>query len=83
MLMRSETIGLRVCGNCEYVEGGPYFEEIEKLERAYLKYVRNEHSCLILLRRQASHLKNVKVLCRKENTEMGVFDEVCALWKKK
>jgi hypothetical protein len=63
--------------------GSPEPEEIEKLERAYLKYVDNEHACLALLRRCANHLKETKVCCQKENTPMGTFEEACALWKKK
>jgi len=83
MSLKSETVMLRVCGNCTYANGGLTHSEIEKLERAYLRYVETEHAYLVLLRRCANHLKGAKVLCRKENTEMGVFEEACALWKKK
>jgi len=81
--LKSKTVTLRVCGNCTHAKGSTKPEEIEKLERAYLKYVENEHAYLALLRRCANHLKEAKVFCQKENTEMGVFEEACALWKKK
>jgi hypothetical protein len=82
-LLKSETVMLRICGNCAHAKGGFEPEEIEKLERAYSGYVKNEHVYLALLRRCATHLKDAKVLCRKEDTEMGVFEEACAFWKGK
>ena len=83
MWLRSETVVLKVCGNCAYAKGSFEQEEIRKFERAYLEYDENQHAYLALLRRCADHLKEAKVLCRKENTEVGVFEEACALWKKK
>jgi hypothetical protein len=83
MSLRSETFVLRVCGNCAHAKGSSEPEEIEELKRAYSRYVKSEHACLALLRRFANHLKDAKVLCQKENTEMCVFEEACAFWKEK
>jgi hypothetical protein len=83
MPMKSRMVALRICGNCAHAKGSLRYEEIDKLERAYVKYFENERAFLALLRRQAKRLKETKILCRKENTEMSVFEEACAFWKKK
>ncbi len=82
MSLKSETIVFRVCGNCAYAKGSSLTEDIEKLEDAYLECI-NQHAHLIVLRRQANHLKDATVVCRKENAEMSVFEASCAFWKKK
>ena len=79
-MLKNETVMLRICGNCAHAKGRPESEEMEKLESVYPKH----QSCayLALLRRSAE-LRTAKVLCRKENTEVGVLEEACAFWKEK
>jgi hypothetical protein len=83
MSLKNETVVLRVCGNCKYANGGLAHSEVAKFEKAYLNYVEAQHVYLASLRRSANHLKDAKVFCRKENSEMGVFEEACALWRKR
>ena len=47
---------LRICGNCAHAKGRPESEEIEKLERAYLKH--QYFAYLALLRRYANPLRD-------------------------
>ncbi len=82
ILLRSETVLLRVCGNCEFAKGSSDPEDIKQLEEAYPSMLEMKTPALALLRREVDRLKEAKVLCRKEKTEMGVFDKACVFWKK-
>ncbi len=84
MSLKAETVVFEVCGNCMYSKGEPAeHEELRKLEMAYPRYEESRSVPLSLLRRQANRLRDAKVLCSIENTEMGFFEEACTIWKKK
>ena len=80
MLLKSETVMLRICGSCTYANGRLAHDEMEKLERAFLKH---QYSAYLALLRRSTNLRDAKVFCRKENIEVGVLEEACAFWKAK
>ena len=83
MSLRTEIVVSKVCGNYMHAKGDPSLPaELRKLERAYARYETTYDLDLSFLRGQATHLRDANVFCRKENTEMGIFEEACALWKK-
>ena len=80
MLLKSETVMLRICGSCAYANDRLANDEMEKLERAFLKH---QYSAYLALLRRSANLRDAKVFCRKENIEVGVLEEACAFWKAK
>ena len=71
-MLKSETVMLRICGNCMYADQRLEPREIQKLKR---------EAYLVMLRRHANSLRDARVLCRRENINVGLLDEACAFWR--
>ena len=69
---------LRICGTCEYANTRLEPAEIQVLNRK----VNVVYQGRILLRRNhIKHLKDKKVLCRKEKIKVSILEKGCVFWK--
>jgi len=80
MSLKSETTELRICGNCRYA--GRRLEPNEIRFLAGRVHFNEQHlTNLVISRRYTNPLRDVKVLCRRENINVGLLDDACAFWR--
>jgi len=69
---------LRICGTCEYANTRLEPAEVQVLN---LKVSVVYQDRVLLRRSNIKHLKDKKVLCRKEKIKVSILERGCIFWK--